>query len=1172
MFNSTIESPSQPKNGFGGHWSLKWPVRLLVLFLACAVSSLAQTGSGILRILVEDASGAVVPGASVKVTDSATNITRTQQSNNDGYAVFSPIERGTYNVDVTQQGFGAIKISTVTIDVNQNREVTAQLKVANAATTVEVQAAELALQTEDVSQGAVVTDNEIVNLPLAERRYTDLTLLAPGATTSTDAANTRGTDWFVVNGTRSTMNNYLLDGMDNNQGTHNDQSRSAEIIAPPPDGIAEFQVLTDNPSALYGRAAGAVIIASIKSGTNSIHGAAWEFNRETGLAANSWLSDHNHASKDQLTWNQPGGAIGGPILKNKLFYFGDYEYLASTAYSSLLGTVPVVSTPAGLGGNVNGDYSNLKIQLYDPNTGNPIPGNVFKNDPNLSISTVGQKVMGLYPAPNLPGSFNAAGQPANNYGRSVALTNTLQKEDFRVDYYKGARNKFFGRYSINQDTTYQANVFPNPLADSGAQFGGPEYARNQSGAGGWTFIISPTKVNDFRYQYNNTGSSFTEASYGLGSGTQFGFLGLPPSLDSIGSLPIMSIAGYTSLGDGNYRPQYSNPWQHEFNDNLSLTRGAHTVQVGFDYRFKQDNFVDLSYRVVGITFTGGFSGIGLNSGDASADLMMGLTASASAENFMVAHQQQQISAVYIQDDWKFRRNLTINLGMRYEYYTPTYGVGQYPNVNVNLITGQLVVGPGAPLTVGSGLGVTAVPASNKYTEQPDKGDFGPKVGFSYQINNKFVLRAGYGIYYDGEDMAGTTPVLTVNPPNVYPITLPRVGTGTNVAAPTPWNLSQPLTSNILNTSTINSATLNFNAFYPYAQVGRIDEWNLALQYLVSPSSSLTLGYVGNKSHGMRLSFPSNNSPYGVDGSVQANRPYPLLGGLNTESYYGASRYNSIQAQFEKRTTRGLSTLLAYTYANASDDTDDFGALGSVGVEEIQHSAGAVPFPVLTGPYGMWGPDTEVPHQRLTDATVWALPVGRGKSIGSNMSRALDYVVGGWSATGILTRQTGLPFSVSLSSSGTVGGVSYSSYSNSGGAANRPNCAVGNLKTGKTPDTPGGSWLNPAGFSLPALNSSNKVAAPGVCPRNPVFGPGYFDWDQSFLKRIPIRENMSVEFHADLFNILNHPDFSTPSGPSGGTASGTSNPNGTAFGASGFGLITTTVNTPRQVQLAAKFIF
>jgi hypothetical protein len=1136
-----------------------WAFSLLVVFLAWAIPSLAQTGAGSLHVLVEDASGAIVPNAKVQLTDVATSVARTQNANADGYAVFSPVERGTYNVEATRQGFSILKIEGVTIDVNQNREVIVQLKVANQAQTVEVTATTMALQTGDASVGAVVTNNEIVNLPLAERRYTDLTLLAPGVTTSTNSVSTRGPDWFVVNGTRSTMNNFLLDGMDNNQATHNDQSRSAEIIAPPPDGLTEFQVLTDNPSALYGRAAGAVIMASVKSGTNQIHGALWEFNRETALAANSWLSNHDNASKDQLVWNQPGGAIGGQIIKDKLFYFGDYEYLTSTAYSSLLGTVPVVSTPAGNGGNAKGDYSNLNIQLYDLN-GNPLPDNQI---PAADISTLGQKIMGLYPAPNLPGSLNSAGQPANNYGRSVALTNREHKTDFRLDYYKSSRNRFFGRYGFNQSVYNQQTLFPNPIADSGAQFGGPEYARNQSGAGGWTFIISPTMVNTVRYQYTNTGSSFTEESYGLESGTAFGFLGLPSSLDAVGSLPYMTVNNYNSLGDGNFRPQFSNPWQQQINDNFSIIKGAHSIQVGFDYRLKQDNLVDLNNRVVGINFSGAFSGIGKDAGDATADMMMGLTASATAETFAFVHQQQRISSYYIQDDWKIRKNLTLNLGMRYEYYTPMFGVGQYPNINFNLITGQLMAGPGSPTTVGNGTGVQVVPASNRYTEQPDKDTWGPRVGIAYQPSNNIVLRAGFGFYYDGEDIAGTTPLLTINPPNVYPITYSRVGTGPNAAAPTPWNLAQSFPNTNLNTTQISSTTLNINAFYPYSQVGRIGEWNLSLQYLLDSSSTLTVGYVGNSSHGMRQSFPANSAPYGVDGSVQANRPYPLVNGVNTESYFGASKFNSMQVQYERRANHGLSNLLSYTYANASDNTDDFGSSGGASVEVVEQPVGQLPYPVERGPYGMWGPDTEVPHQRLTDALVWALPFGRGQRVGADVPRALDYVVGGWSLTGILTRQTGIPFSVSLSGSGSTAAtstspaVSWTSYTNSGGT-NRPNCAAGDLKLGKTPDTPGGSWLNPAGFSVPALNSSNQVIAPGACPRNPVWGPGLVNWDQSFLKRIPIHKNMSVEFHADLFNILNHPNFATPSG--------------TSFGASGFGLITSTVNTPRQVQLAVKFLF
>jgi hypothetical protein len=385
-----------------------------------------------------------------------------------------------------------------------------------------------------------------------------------------------------------------------------------------------------------------------------------------------------------------------------------------------------------------------------------------------------------------------------------------------------------------------------------------------------------------------------------------------------------------------------------------------------------------------------------------------------------------------------------------------------------------------------------------------------------------------------------------------------------VTAPTPWNLATPLNPDIVNTRLLPSTKFNVNASYPKYEVGRIAEWNAALQYLVSSSSTLSVAYVGNSSHGMELGFPANNAPYGVDGSIQANRPYPLLNSVAAGNYWGTSKYNSLQVGFQKRTTRGLSTLLSYTYARAYGDTNGFGSSGAAGIEMVEHPAGGLPYPVLTGPYSPWGPNSEVPHQRLTNSTVWSLPFGRNRRFGSNMSRGLDDVVGGWSVTGILTRATGTPFPIGLASSGslaatpTLPAVSWSSYSNSGGT-NRPNCNVGSMKLGQTPDTPGGYWLNPVnglGFTPPARNGSNKIVAPGVC-NDFVFGPGSINLDLSFLKRIPIRENMSAEFRGDFFNILNHPNFANPAA---------------SFGSSTFGLITNTSNSPRQVQLAVKFVF
>lgn len=1089
----------------------------LAVFLVFAFPLLAQTGAGSLRVLVEDSSGAPVTGASVQVRDTATNATRNQASNAGGYAVFSSLERGTYEVDVSNPGFSKLSITAVTLNVNQNLEVMARLTVAGVTSTVRVEANALALQTASASVGTTVTGEEVVSLPLAQRRYTDLTLLAPGATTSTDSTSIRGPGWFVVNGTRSTMNNYLLDGMDNNNNTHNDQSRSAEVLQPPPDALSEFQVLTGNYSAQYGRAAGAVIIASLKSGSNQLHGSAWEFNRITSLAANSWLSNHTPgAGKDRLTWNQPGGTLGGPIIKNKLFYFGYFEYFNSTAYSSLTGTVPTEAMHSG-------DYSSLTTQLVDPNTNLPYTDNHI---PTSEIDPLGQKVINLYPAPNQPGTVGSGGHIANNYGASVPLSDISKRGGVRMDYDLSQRHHISGRYGYNKDDTFQTNLLPG-LADSGAQFGGGELAQNQAGQVGWTYIISPTVVNVARFESNFTDATFINATSGMQSGTEFGFVGLPPSLDNVKSLPGFTFTNYNDMGTGPYRPQFHNPWLYEASDSLSLSKGAHTLQMGFDYQMHQDNYVDLHNRTVSYNFSGNYTG------DASADLLLGMPQSVQGETYYQAHERQQISAAYIQDDWRIRRNLTLNLGLRYVYFTPYYGVGS-SNVNFDYVTKRLQVGPGLPLIYG------AERAFNRYTQHPERDNFAPRLGFSYQISPKYVVRGGFGIFYDGTDIQGTTYDLLVNAPNVYPITLQRIGNG-----PAPLILSHPFPADFLDTSTIPASTLSWHAFAPDYHAGAVDAWNVSWEALLGSNSTFTVAYVGNRSHNEEMGFVGNNSPFGLDGSVQANRPYPQFGSINSLDYLGASRYDSLQVKFVRRVRRGFTTLLAYTYADGSDNVDDFGSTGSVGVQVVNQTPTG-PVPVLTGPYGVVGPQTEVSHNRVTDAYVWQLPVGQGESIGRNMPRAANAVIGNWSVSGIVTVQSGLPFSTTLSSSGVnpATGKSYQYFSNEGGSV-RPNCS-GNLTTGKI-----SQWLNPAAFQVPTVNT------PGDCGRNSAWGPGLVNWDSSFAKSIHIREHSSVIIRADFFNIFNHPNFSTPAA---------------TFGAAGFGVITSTVNNPRQTQLSVKYLF
>jgi len=1114
-------------------FSARMMVFVMAIVALLADPVFAQQDAGTLRVFVTDSTGAALGDASVKVTNVGTNAVSTQPANSDGYAVFAPTLRGTYLVNVSKDGFTTVQIANVTIDVNQNRQVEAKLKVANIASTVEVQAATQALQTEDASLATIVTGDQITTLPLAQRRYTDLALLAPGATESTNSTGQRGQGWFLVNGNRSTMNDFLLDGVDNNQNTHNMQSRSPQVVAPSPDALSEFKVQTSNYSAEFGRAAGAVVNASIKSGTNQIHGSAWEFYRGSATAANTWASNHIGASKAPLSWNQPGGTLGGPIVKDKLFYFGDYEYLGSNNAAALIGTVPT-------GPMRNGDFSALKIRLTDPHTNAPFAN--YNMIPAGEIDKLGQKVMNLYPQPNLPGTVNSAGQPANNYGRNAPVNEVMSRFDIRIDYQRSRSNQFFGRYSFSQDNNDQEPIFPG-LADGGNSSTTVQYARNQSGVGGWTHVFSASMVNELRVAYTNTAATFRNATFGTTSGTQFGFVGLPPSLDSIGSLPTFNMTNYSTFGTPKNTPQFHNPWAYEAIDNLTVVRGRHTMKFGMDYRIHQDNYVDVAQRVVAYTFQG------LYAGDSEADLLLGMPQSVAGGTYLFAHERQQVYSGYAQDDWKILPTLTLNLGVRYDFVTPYYGVGAATNVNFDYTNKQLVIAPGNA----GGLVYGARYASNKSTQSPDFHNFGPRLGIAFQPTSKIVLRGGYGIFFNGEDIEGTTPDLLKNAPNIYPITLQRVGTG-----PAPLLLSQPFPGNFLDPSAISPATLTFQTMDPHDPSATVQQWNAAVQYQLTPDATIEVAYVGNNARNLDLGYPANNAPFGVDGSIQANRPLPQFGAVAYQSHFGGEHYNGMEVKLERRFTQTFSTLAALTWNSSLTNTDSqWAATNSNGAQVVRQTS-TTPVPDMTG---QWAFPTELTRMRFTDATTWTLPFGRGHRIGGGGSMLVNELISNWKLTGIVTVKTGFPVNISVPQSGVIPatGQKYSYFQNSGGGSTnngtqyRPNCTGTNMYTGISADQAavrGVSYLNTAAFQVP-------VNAPGNCSRNAAWGPGYNEFEASILKDIPISEHQRVELRLEAFNLFNHPSFSIPAA---------------SFGGSGFGLITTTVNNPRQLQFGVKYMF
>ncbi len=1069
---------------------------VLPALLALCPAAVAQTDSGAIRVLVEDKSQAPIEGATVRVTNVATGVAMSRISETDGYASFSPVPHGNYIVDVEKPGFRKTHVTDLMLDVDEHKLMRVSLEIAAVNATVDVSASANIVQSEQGSLGQVIQGNVAVDLPLAARRYTQLALLVPGAADSTlDNSTTRGVGWFVANGNYQTQNNFILDGVDNNQGTNNAQSLSAQVVSPSPDAIAEFKVQTNSYSAEFGRSAGAVVNVVLKSGGNEVHGSAWYYNRDSLFAANAWASNLAGAAKSNLSWNQFGGTVGGPIRKNKIFYFVDYEGFREDYSSPFIETVPTAAEQSGV----------FYHTIYFPNTKTPFPNNTV---PQSLYDPLGAKLLALYPAANIPGTISSSGQTIDNYAVQAPGTERDHKGDIKGDYNIREKDVLSLRFSYLRQDIFNDGIFPG-LADGVGNQGG-QFNTNSSYGGSWTHIFGPAVVNAFRFGFTSTNANFTQASANGEGAAAFGFQ-IPSEaiLAGNGGLPLINPSNYNELGTRNFRPQYQKPTLYQVLDNLSLVHGRHNIRTGFETRQKSNTNLNSSRTVPEYDFNGNFTG------DSLADLLMGQVYSFEANNQEIEDILQKAYAVYVQDDWKVAPTLTLNLGLRWEYETPFYGAAPYENINFNFQTGQLIHGNGP----------------TDYLVNPDHRDFGPRVGAAWQaLPNRLVLRGGFGLFYSGEDISGSDVDLAANPPQLIPITLVQVSGG-----PPPLTLSQAVPSNIFDT--YNTTIISLTARQQNYHAARIYQFNVAMQYLLPMKSTLEIAYVGNRGFDEFAENAGNQVPFGLDGSVAGNRPYPLWDGITVGSQVARNWYNSLQVKFEKRLTQGWYSLASYTFASAIDEA---GAWGANTTPQIGNDFAAEQ-----------GPQAQTPrHQNFTFSNIYELPVGRGRRFGANWNRVADGFLGGWHIANILTLHSGLPLNVTLTSSG-VNPANNQSYKflNLNGGTLRPNL-VGNPQTGISPEVNRNDFLNSAAFQVQALNT------PGDSSRDVAIGPGFADLDLSLAKRILVTERQAVELRFEAFNSLNHTNFGNP---------------GTSFGSSSFGVISS-AGTPRIVQMAIRFRF
>ncbi len=1070
--------------------------------MSAAGPAAAQTDAGALRVLVTDASGGVVPGATVDLVSVATNDRRTAVSDANGYVQFTPIARGTYGVTVTLSGFSTVDVSNVRVDVNERRFLPVTLQVASASETVEVVARAAVLQTEDGSIGQVIKGEVAVELPLAGRRYTELALLVPGTAPSTMTVETRGPGWFVANGNYHTQNNFVLDGFDNNQGTQNAQSLSAQVVQPSPDAIGEFKVQTNSFSAEFGRSAGAVVNVSLKSGGNLRRGSAFYYNRDKALASKSWLADLLNQPKEDLKWHQAGGTFGGPILRDRAFYFGSYEGFRRNFSNTFLTNVPTADQRRGV----------FASAITDPSTGMPFPANTI---PSNRWDPLGAKLVALYPEPNLPGRAASGGRIIENYGVQRDGQETTHKFDVRTDLRMSASDRVMARYSLLQQDINRDAIFEGLGDGVGNQ--GEQYNRNHSVGLTWTRIIGNQMVNEARLGYNDTHSRFAHATANAQTSTEFGFVGMPDFVNTTGGLPLIDLSNYNDLGTRNFRPQYQDPKQWQFVNTLTHLAGTHALRGGVEVRLKHNELLDITRRTPSYRFTGQISGNDL------ADLLLGQARAISATTAPVVEWAQQAYAAFIQDDWKVRPNLTLNLGLRYEYTTPYYGAGDNKNVNFDFATGQLVTASD----------------SDKYLMDPDRNNFGPRVGFAWQSSPRLVVRGGAGVFYSMEDMRGSEGIIALNPPALIQATL--TGTGSTGAA---GIISNPFPSELL--ASYNPATVAVKARERNQQAATVYQWNLASEFLLTDNTTAEVAYVGNAGRNLLANLSVNMVEFGRDGSVPANRPYPGWQQISYNVTAGASTYHGLQAKVEHRLAKGFYALASYTYARAEDEIGAWGAGGN----GVQASIRTDLSNIREALSSERGPNGQIPRHRFTFTEVWEVPLGRGRRFGSAMPVALDALIGGWQLSTIWTMRSGMPVNVSLAGNGTDPNTgSRYTFLNRNGGTLRPNL-VGDPNANSDANKDRFNFLNASAYALQPVNT------PGNAPRNSAWGPGYFTVDLSLVKRMSLGQARYVDLRLEAFNLFNRTNYMDPN---------------SSWGSSNFGVISNAFEK-RVMQVAARIAF
>ena len=1124
--------------------------------------SFAQYDNGSVVGTIRDSSGAPIVGAQVTLTNLSTGITAKVVTNNTGDYEFPAVHVGAYKVVAASTGFSDAIADNVTVSVGGRQRIDLGLKVGSAETTVEVSDVALQIESESSQRDQVITNYQSEALPLVSRNYSDLLGLVTGsrqaptsATTSSINSLTRAGS-YNINGQRSMFNNFLLDGLDNNAYGESNQGFDNQIIAVPPDSVAQFQVVTNNESAEYGRSSGATINVASQSGTNRYHATLYEFFRNTALNATGFFKPTQTGGsgivvpfkKPTFNRNQYGMNLGGPIIKSRLFFFLDYEGFRQVLKPLSVFTLPTLNELNGI----------LVVPVRNPLTGKTYAAG--QQIPQADINPVSLQIINAFrQVPGLPVSGVAStGLAQFDYAVQVPFTDNSDKGDLRFDFQESPSTSWFLRVSDRKENGLNSPALPLPLD---GQTNGKIRVLDQQAVLGFTRLFGSNRVLDVRMGLSRTKAGKFSTSIGS---TAFNIPGLPTDPAVSGGLPSTGITGFTGFGRQSTNPQFQNPALLDPRLNFTYVKGHHSMKFGYEYEHVWMAVSDNNPLYGSFTYGGGYS----NNGGATvsdtywADFLFGTTSAYSAANVFTAHLRQTFNTAYAQDDWKASPNLTLNVGLRWEYGSPYSEANDYisnfdpTTATVQTISHTASNGPGVTV-YGNGEGIYG-----KTLVHPDYDDFAPRIGFAYAADPKTALRGGFGVSFVHYTRAGSGDILAINAPQAL-----FVAVNQNNLKPTPTNhcTGTPTVAQIGScyvsedqgfpvglTTTFNPLTDNVTYVPRNTRDSYVESYFLSVQRQLYKNTLLDIAYVGN--HGLKLQgFVNANQLNPAVGFAQANRPFPGFSDITEALNEFSSNYNSLQVRYEQRATAGLTLLNSFTWSHALDQTSASLEGNTPSVQNLYN---------LGADYGQ--SDYNLPIQNVT-SIVYELPVGRGRHFLPGANGFVDSAIGGWQISTINTMQSGTPFNLTYTPSATNQVSPTISNSFRGANLYRPNVIPGVPQLLNTQIASSGyiQYVNPAAFSLPGTGSAAAPLSPfGNAPRNPLRNTAFYETDLALNKKFstPL-ESLKIEFRSEFYNILNHTNLYLPS-TIGGTNGAT---------ASTGGIITSTFQ-PRVIQFGLKVLY